>query len=165
MSPTAQPPIAIAAQTPSAFARSAPSAKVVEMIDERRGRDERRAEALERAESDQHPLARSASPFSSEATVKIDEPDQEEPLAAEEVAGAAAEQQEPAEDERVGVDDPLQVGLGQPEIGLDRRQRDVHDRRVEHDHELGEADQDEDEPGIRCVSAHAASRNWTSESG
>ena len=30
--PTALPPIAIAAQTPSAFARAAPSLKVVEMI-------------------------------------------------------------------------------------------------------------------------------------
>ena len=57
-SPNAEPPMAIAAQTPSAFARSLPSANVVEMIESAAGRDERRAEALERAEADQHPRAR-----------------------------------------------------------------------------------------------------------
>ena len=40
-----------------------------------------------------------------------DEAEEEEPLAAEQVAGAAAEQQEAAEDERVRVDDPLEVRL------------------------------------------------------
>ena len=56
--PTAEPPIAIAAQTASAFARSAPSANVVEMIESAAGEIERCAEALERAEADQHALAR-----------------------------------------------------------------------------------------------------------
>ena len=70
---------------------------------------------------------------------------------AEQVGGSTAEQQKAAEQQRVAVDDPLQVGLAEAEVGLDRRQRDVGDRRVEHDHELREADDDEDEPGARVA--------------
>jgi hypothetical protein len=71
---------------------------------------------------------------------------EEQPAAPEQVTGAAAEQQEAAEHERIAVDHPLQVRGAEPEVGLDRRQRDVHHRRVEDDHELREADDDEDEP-------------------
>ncbi len=79
--------------------------------------------------------------------------DEEDPLAPDEVAGAAAEQQEAAEDERVRVDDPLQVGIRHPQVGLDRRQRDVHDRRVQDHHELRHADQHEDEPRVDVTRA------------
>ncbi len=60
----------------------------------------------------------------------------EDPAAAQQVAGPAAEQQQPAERERVGVDDPLQVAAGEAERVLDVRQGHVHDGRVEHHHEL-----------------------------
>jgi hypothetical protein len=36
---------------------------------------------------------------------------------------------------------------------LDGRQRDVHDRRVQHDHELRDADDHEDEPAVGLSSA------------
>src|SRR3712207_9043426 len=49
---------------------------------------------------------------------------------------------------RVAVDDPLQVGGREGQVALDRRQRDVRDRRVEDDHELREADEDEDDPAV-----------------
>ena len=65
-------------------------------------------------------------------------------LAAEEVAEAAAEQQQAAERERVGGDDPLAGVVGEAEVVLRDGQRDVHDRRVEHDHQLGDAEQRED---------------------
>jgi hypothetical protein len=58
----------------------------------------------------------------------------------EEVGGTAAEEQESAEDERVRADHPLQVLLRESEVGLNRRQGDVHDRDVEHDHELDDAE-------------------------
>ena len=45
-----------------------------------------------------------------EATVKSRDPEAEEPPAAEEVASAGAEQQQPAERERVGVLHPGQAG-------------------------------------------------------
>jgi hypothetical protein len=39
----------------------------------------------------------------------------------EQVGGSTAKQQEAAEQQRVAVDDPLQVGLAEAEVGLDRR--------------------------------------------
>ena len=54
-----------------------------------------------------------ARPLSSEASENSDDAGDEQPLATEQVGGAAAQQQEAAEHERVGVDDPLQVGVGE----------------------------------------------------
>ena len=148
--PTAPPPTAIAAQTPSAFVRSAPSVNVVVTIESAAGE----TSAAPRPCSPRATIS-IVSPVASAAEERggreEDEAGEEHALAADQVAGAAAEQQEAAEQERVGVDDPLQARLGDPEVGLDRRQRDVHDRRVEHDHELREADEDEDEPRIHAV--------------
>ena len=72
-SPTAAPPTAMAAQTPIAFVRSAPSVNVVVMIDSAAG-------AMSAAPSPWSPRKTmsasdvGASPFSSEATVKITTP-------------------------------------------------------------------------------------------
>ena len=148
--PTAPPPTAIAAQTPIAFVRSAPSANVVVMIDSAAGA----MSAAPRPWSPRKTMSNSelgASPFSSDATVKIDDADEEHALAPDEVAGAPAEEQEAAEHQRVRVHDPLQVGVGHVEVRLDRRQRDVHDRRVEDHHELRHADEHEDEPRVDVV--------------
>ena len=95
----------------------------------------------------------------------------EDPAAFEQVAGTAAEQQQPAERHGVGVDDPLQVGPGEAERGLDVRQGDVDDGQVEREHELGRRDDGQhqaqpprcrrgghgasfcgDSPGVRCLS-------------
>ena len=46
--------------------------------------------------------------------------DQEDLAAGEEVGGAAGQHQEAGEGERVGVDDPLQAGVGEAERGVDR---------------------------------------------
>ena len=55
-------------------------------------------------------------------------------FAAEEVAERAADEDQRAEREQVGVDDPLLEREAAAEVALDRRQRDVDDRRVdEHD--------------------------------
>ena len=108
--PTAPPPVAIAAQTPIAFVRSRPSAKVVVRSRAPPARRARRRGPGGRAPGSA--LDGSASPFRSEATVKTTTPARKTPLPADQVAGAAAEEQEAAEDQRVGVDDPLQVGLG-----------------------------------------------------
>jgi hypothetical protein len=60
----------------------------------------------------------------------------EYPAAAEQVSGPPAQQQQPAERQRVGVDHPLQARTGKPERTLDVRQSDVDDRRVQHHHQL-----------------------------
>jgi hypothetical protein len=71
------------------------------------------------------------------------EPCQQHPASSEEVGHATAEQQEAAEHQAVGDDDPLEGALAQAEIALDRRQRNIHDRDVEHDDELRRAGQRE----------------------
>ncbi len=64
----------------------------------------------------------------------------EDAPSAEDVAGPAAEQQQPAEGERVGADHPGQAGGGEVQGALDVRQRDVHDGDVQDHHELARGD-------------------------
>ena len=140
--PTAAPPAAIAPQTASALVRSSPSEKVVVMIESAAGE----TSAPPKPWSARAPISivsEVASPLSSEATGEDRHPGDEQAPPADQVGHAPAEQQEAAEHQRVAVDDPLQRGVGDVEVGLDRRQRDVHDGRVEDDHELREADDDE----------------------
>ena len=66
-----------------------------------------------------------ASPQASEASGEQRDADQEQPPVPEEVAQPAAEQQEAAEGEQVGVDDPGERRLGEAEVLPDRRQRDA----------------------------------------
>ena len=109
---------------------------------ERRRRDRRGAEALQRPGGDERRVAPGEA-AEERADGEDDEPRHEDAAPAEDVGQAAAEQEEPPEHERVGADDPLQVLLREVEVGLDRRQRDVHDRDVENDHELHHAEQRE----------------------
>ena len=119
---------------------------------ERRGSDERGTETLQAAADDEDFRAR-REPVQERRDREDHDADEEDPLAPDEVTGAPAEQQEAAEDERVRVDDPLQVGVRHLEVGLDRRQRDVHDRRVQDHHELRHADQHQHEPRVDVTRA------------
>jgi hypothetical protein len=75
---------------------------------------------------------------------RTDRAEQEHLAPAEAVGELAAEQQEAAEGERVAGDDPRQVVLaGDVEGAGDVGQRDVHDRRVEHDHELADREHEQ----------------------
>jgi hypothetical protein len=56
--------------------------------------------------------------------------------AADDVDDAAAGEQEPGERGDVGVDRPGERGVVEAEVMADVRERDVHDRDVEHDGEL-----------------------------
>src|SRR5439155_18615954 len=47
-----------------------------------------------------------------------------------------------------GVQDPRQALLGEPDAALDRRERDVHHRRVQHDHELRRGHEHQDRARI-----------------
>ena len=96
---------------------------------------------------------------SSEAAVKTAEADQEDSPLADQVAEPAGEQQQAAERDQVGVDDPGEVALGEAEVVLDRRQRDVHDRRVEDDHQHARAEHVERDPAravVRSVGGRSA---------
>src|SRR5205814_2163545 len=74
--------------------------------------------------------------------------DDEGPLAAPQVGYPATEQEQAAEGERVGRDDPLAVAVGDAQVRLGGGQGDVHDRRVEDDHQLGQRDEDERLPAV-----------------
>ena len=148
--PAAPPAPATAPQTPSALLRSAPSLKVVVTIESAAG---------EMIAAPRPCAARAAiswpsveeKPAASEATATSSSPRHEDFAPAEQVGRAAAEQEEAAEGEDVGVDDPGQVLLGEVERVADRRQGDVDDRGVEDDDELGRGQQDQGPPAFVLV--------------
>ncbi len=112
---------------------------------ERCRRDRRRSEPLERAECDQRRLA-PREPAQERAEGEEQRAGHEDTPAAEKVRGPSSQEEESSEHERVGADHPLQVLLREPEVDLDRRQRDVDDRDVEDGHELHREDERECEP-------------------
>ena len=109
--------------------------------DRQRGRGEDRgAEALDGAGGDQ-PARALGETTGQRGGGEEDQAGDEDAAAAEQVGHAPAEQQEAAEDERVRVDDPGQVLLGEVEVAAHRGQRDVDDRGVEDDDELRRGEQ------------------------
>ena len=112
---------------------------------EGRGGEQRGADALDGAGRDQRRL-RSGEAARERRGGEQPEADQEQPPAAEDVAHPAPEQEQAAERERVAVDHPLQALGAEAEVGLDGRQRDIHDRDVEDDHELGDGEHRQRQP-------------------
>ena len=112
---------------------------------ERDRRDDRSADALHGARADQRGL-RAGETARERGGREERDADQEQPPVPEEVTEPAAEQQEPAEREQIGVHDPGEGRLREVEVFPDRRQRDADDRHVEHDHEVAEADDEKCEP-------------------
>src|SRR5207244_5829697 len=114
--------------------------------------DDRRAETLHDPRRDQH-ADRARQAAGERRHGEEGDADHEHAPAPEQVTRAPAEQQEAAERDRVCGDDPLKIFLRDVERGLDRRQRDVDDRDVEHGHEHRDADEREGQPaaGIRRV--------------
>jgi hypothetical protein len=74
------------------------------------------------------------------------EPDHEHASAPHQIGDPAAEEQETAEGQHVRVDHPGEARQREVKTAPDRRQSDVHDRRVEHDDELGHCQQRERPP-------------------
>ena len=76
----------------------------------------------------------------------------------EQVADPPREQQQTAEGDQVGVDDPGEVALGEAEAVLDRGQGDVDDRRVEDDHQHPRAEHVERQPARSGLSVWVSVR-------
>ena len=112
---------------------------------QRRGREQRAEHALQRAGADEHAEALGRAARGGGAG-EAEQAGDERPLAAEQVGDPAAEQQQAAERERVGGDHPLAVVVGEAEVALGGGQRDVDDRHVEDDHQLGDPDHRQDQP-------------------
>ena len=125
-------------------------------VDERRRqqregsrREQRPEQSLEGARPDEHlevlgESAERARPG------EAGQADDEDALATEQVADPPAQQEQAAERKRVRGDDPLALVVAEGERLLGRRQGDVDDRRVEHDHQLSHRDHEEDQPAS-CV--------------
>lgn len=149
----APPPAETAANTPKARFRSGPSGKVVVI----------RASEVGEAIAPPTPWrARAASscqgswakPPRREARVKSRIPAMNT-RRHQDVAYPAAQQEQAAEGERVGAQYPGEVGGAEVEGGLDMRERDVHDRRVEDDHELACGDDGERHAGAPLPAGRA----------
>ena len=80
-----------------------------------------------------------ANPSVSAESVTAPAPRAASVLAAAAVACPAADEQERSERQRVGGDDPLEVGARGAEVALDRRQGDGDDHAVEHHEHVGGA--------------------------
>ncbi len=124
---------------------------------QRRRREHRAADALQRPGTDQ--LATGLGEAAEQRGHREQRhPDEEQPAPAPQVRRASAEQQEAREGQGVGVQHPAERVLRHVQVGLHRRQRDIHDADVEHDHELGDADDGENErvgPGTGGIRAAA----------
>jgi FtsZ-interacting cell division protein ZipA len=105
---------------------------------QRARRHEGAAETLHRASADEHSTARRGAAGQRGQREQNQRRD-ERPALPEVIGRAATEHQEARERDHIGVDNPLQVGRGEPKARLDRGQRDVDDAQVEDDHELGHA--------------------------
>ena len=77
-----------------------------------------------------------ANPPSRDARGEQADAGHEDPTPAEDVAGAATEQKQATEGQRVRVEHPGQAGGGKVQAVLDVRQGDVDHRCVQHDHQL-----------------------------
>ena len=117
---------------------------------ERDGGHECAAEALHGAHGHEQLLRRGEAAAERGAGEDPD-PDQEELPVAEEVAEASTEEEESAEGQEVRVDHPRERRLREPEVVADRRQRDVHDRPVEDDHQVAQAEDVQGEPAFPSV--------------
>ena len=127
-------------RAPQAERRAALAA--VELLREQgeRGREHRRpADPLRAAGEDQERSAR-GDRAQHRRDREAHEADREDHPAAEQVRERARRQQQRGERQRVRVDDPLHLAEARPELVGDVRQRDVHDRDVEQQHERRRAD-------------------------
>ena len=142
--PTAAAEAIVAPQIPNAVPALAP----VELLGDQRqpaGVHDRAADALARARDDQEQRARGQR-AQERGQREQAEADREHELAAEQVGERAGGQQERGQGQRVGVDHPLDVREARVQIGRDLRQRDVHDRDVEQQHERRDADNQQRPP-------------------
>ncbi len=136
-------------------------------VDDRegRGQDQRAADTLESAAEEQHcPVRRERREHARRK--EDDESDDEDAAPAADVTDASDADEERREDERVDRVRPLRLRDPDVQVADDRRDRDVHDRRVDDDHRDAGRQRDEPKPatsasvhsGIIAVMTAEASR-------
>ncbi len=146
--PIAAPPPEIAPKTAKALARSLAAWKVTVTSDSAAGASiAAKAPWKARAMNSCQPTC--AAPPIGGRDGEAGQRDDQDLLAADVVGDPAAQQQQGAERQRVGGDHPLPVGVGDAQRRLRLGQGDVHDGRVEDDHQLRERDDGERQPALR----------------
>ncbi len=142
--PAAPPPAATALHTPKALARARCSGKVtVRMV-----RVAGESTAAPTPWSDRAAIRVAwllAKPPSRLAPVNRTSPTRKMRRRPNRSASRPPSSRRPPKVERVGGDHPLEVGRAEAQVLLDGRQGDVDDGDVEHDHELGQADDPQDQ--------------------
>src|SRR6266542_1745181 len=162
--PTAPPLPAIAPKTANALARSRGSVKVIASRESTVGaRSAAKAPCVARAATRTPKFG--GSPTRRRGNGEPSQAHEERPPAPQPVGESAAEQQEPAEGERVGGDRPLAPWVGDMQGALSGRQGDVDDRGVKRDHQLGEGDEHQGEPAAGTRSCRGVRRPRTDGGG
>jgi len=116
---------------------------------ERHRGNQRGARALREPRADQQPGV-PREPGGERRHPEQREPAHQQPPVPGQVADPPAEQQQRAERQRVPGDDPLQVRRGHAELALDRRERDVDDRKVQLEQKLSCRHQEQRQPERPC---------------
>ena len=130
----------------------------------RRRVHQRRSNALHDAGADQ--VARAGREAARERGGREDrQADDEDQAPAEQVSELAAREHEHGERERVTADHPLELGLRDVEVALDRGQRHEDDRVVEHDHEQPEGDRAQRPPLAVLLCEYSCSHGLAPSSG
>ena len=86
------------------------------------------------------------------------QPEGERSSAPESIAERAGEQEQAREDDRVRVDDPLQLAHARAELTHERGQRHVHDRVVDDDDQQADAEHRQCEPPTAVRTRRSAQR-------
>ena len=155
--PVAPPPAAAAVHTPTARRRPAPRFRTRGEQGQRGRREQRRGRSLQRPEGDQHP-GRPRQCAQQRRGGEPGQPDGEGAPAAQQVRHPAADDEEAAEAQRVGGDDPREPLRREPQLVAERRQRGDDHGDVEHHHELRDAQQGDRPPAVPTESGHAGNR-------
>ena len=156
------PPAATEPNTPNALPRSRGSWKVLTRVPSADGREERAEHALQRPGRYQDG-ERAGRAADGRGNGETDQAGDEDPLAAEHVADPAAHQQQAAEGQGIGRHHPLPVAIGEPQRPLGGRQRNVHNRGIQDHHQLGDSDDNQDQPASvigRCAALLRGRRRY-----
>ena len=119
-------------------------------------RDDGAAEALHGARGDRASPATSARPQASEATVKSEMPTRNSRRWPKRSPSRPPSSRKPPKVSRYALTTQASDVCGEAEVVADRGQRDVHDRRVEDDHQVAEAEDEEREPAGAVVQVMTA---------
>ncbi len=120
---------------------------------QRRRRDDRRTEPLQRARGDQRRFRPREARHQRSHREENDACEEDAPTP-EQIGRPPPEEQKATEHERVRADYPLQVLLREPQVDLNRRQRHIHDCNVQDDHELHDAQKRQCQPFASIRSHH-----------